>query len=352
MASGPLTTTTTTQQWILKKYSRSRNVPEPAPKRQKIGESKVIPTRPKEEFDHFVQPQLLLCLETTRSSSAFSSDLPITHSMFLNVYYDPHSSPSQRRSGEQILVLDSFDLVSFSSPTIRTLCPPDELPLKGVFKDEIVGMRYLSVDSTTGTAGFKRVQFKFESQEERERFMSVVQGIIPFKPAESTSKIPSTSTRMTAPRVGSNNYPGSNYGQRGSTPSNSTRSMPPPLSRLPRPTPSPRLGPLPPLPAATTLPPHPYQEPRPPFPPPPAVASSQNQLSARLSTLLPNLTLIARVEPDSGGISTDAREETASEQLAKMNSDEFEKLFEQVLFEDGFEELVERVQGMVQRELS
>jgi len=55
MTSIPLTTTTTTQQWILTKYSRSRSLPEPTVKRQKLTEIKdknVSKQPPKQEFDH------------------------------------------------------------------------------------------------------------------------------------------------------------------------------------------------------------------------------------------------------------------------------------------------------------
>ncbi|GAA5906568.1 uncharacterized protein JCM6883_004518 [Sporobolomyces salmoneus] len=351
MTPSTLTTTTTTQQWILTKYSRSRTISEPVPKRQKLTEMKKQP-RPKEEFDHFAQPQLLLRLDTTRSSSpaSSSSDLPITHSMTLNVYYDPHYASSQKRSGDQILTLDSLDLMSFSSPLIRTHCPPDELPLKGVYKEEVLGLRYLYVDST---AQFKRVQFKFSSTEERERFMATVQGIIPFKPAESTTKITSSTATTTNARVPAQKSTqrrmgdsiSSSQGHRGSSTPSFT--MGPPLTTLPS------LGSSqhPVLPAiSTSFLPQPSQN----FPRPLSTSPSPSYLlSTRLSTLLPKLNLSTHQEAqeeDQEAVE-ETQQATESERLLRMESEEFEKLFEQILFEDGFEELVERVQGVVQREM-
>jgi hypothetical protein len=40
---------------------------------------------------------------------------------------------------------------------------------------------------------------------------------------------------------------------------------------------------------------------------------------------------------------------SGSELLVGMGREEFERAFEEVLFEDGFEELVERVQELVQK---
>jgi len=126
---------------------------------------------------------------------------------------------------------------------------------------------------------------------------------------------------------------------------------PPPPPRVHRPSPT-DLGTHRPLPV-----PSPFlsQQQRQPLHSP-SPSPSLKHLSARLSTLLPNLTLNANQEGQAaqGEQGGEAAQETgtASEQLVVMGSEEFEKLFEQVLFEDGFEELVERVQEMVQKEMS
>jgi len=143
----------------------------------------------------------------------------------------------------------------------------------------------------------------------------------------------------------------SNFGQRGSTPSALSMAPPPPPPRVHRPSPT-DLGTHRPLPV-----PSPFlsQQQRQPLHSP-SPSPSLKHLSARLSTLLPNLTLNANQEGQAaqGEQGGEAAQETgtASEQLVVMGSEEFEKLFEQVLFEDGFEELVERVQEMVQKEMS
>ncbi|GAA5847329.1 hypothetical protein JCM5353_007758 [Sporobolomyces roseus] len=359
MASIPLTTTTTTQQWLLTKYSRSRSLPEPTVKRQKLTEIKdknVSKQPPKQEFDHFIQPQLSLRLEITRSKplSTTSEDLPTTHSMLLNVLYDPHYTSSQRF---QPIILDSFDLMSFSTSFIRSHCPTDELPLKGVFKDEIVGLRYLFVETSSEVRSeFKRAQFKFEEKEERERFMSCVQGIIPFKPAESSTRttytalpppppVPARSNaksrknrnsttiakkplesnavqpfRATQPYQASVPQTPRYISQTAQHPSSSSSFLPPP----PQPSnfPSQSLPPLPPLPPLSqrgptpslTLPPH-------------------------LTSHFPRLASAQAHSIEIG------RNETGSQALLGLSEEEFGKLLGECLFEEGFEELVERARG-------
>ncbi|GAA5889161.1 hypothetical protein JCM16303_006411 [Sporobolomyces ruberrimus] len=367
MASQALTMTTTTQQWVLTKYSRSRPRLERPLKRRKIGDKSEPPVPVKEEFDHFVQPQLTLRLETTRSGLPLSPttrtstapELPITHSMLLKVYYDPSSpitSSSQPSRTHQILLLDSLDLVSFSSPLIRSLSPPDELPLKGVYHREILALRYFSAEDK----GFKRVQFKFEEEDERERFMTSVEGIIPFKPAQQSSTAtnnrlqqePKKKDRRKQIVVADPSFTtSSNLGQRGqgsSPPSTTTPTM---TRGVPFEKFSPQLGRLPPLPEtidpATTASYNPLFSKKAPVPP----ASTQRQsISTRLSTLLPRLTLASQQNHlGQEGEDQVVEKKSGSELLVGMGREEFERAFEEVLFEDGFEELVERVQELVQK---
>ncbi|GAA5934340.1 uncharacterized protein JCM15063_004545 [Sporobolomyces koalae] len=324
MASRARTTTTTTQQWILVKYSRSRIAPDrpPPAKRARLEHAP--------EFDHFVQPQLSLRLETTRSLPADApAQFPITHSMQLSVEYDPRPSASSRHHGTssavQTLKLDSLDLISFSSPLVRTHCPRDELPLKGVYKDETLGLRYVDVDLSRSNqkSEFKRVQFRFESIAERERFMTSVQGIIPFKPAES-----STSTRFASGaatnarqqverRIDPSTIPTSrtSYSARRSSATPSTTEP----SRLM--TASQRAARLERLQEDTPL----------------GVPPTNAPLPARLSSLLPNLS--SQVDRE--------RWKSRSRALVAMDPDGFRRLLEDVLFEDGFDELVESVQNAI-----
>ncbi|GAA5850120.1 hypothetical protein JCM5353_001681 [Sporobolomyces roseus] len=359
MTSIPLTTTTTTQQWILTKYSRSRSLPEPTIKRQKLTEIKdknVSKQPPKQEFDHFIQPQLSLRLEITRSKplSTTSEDLSTTHSMLLNVLYDPHYTSSQRF---QPILLDSFDLMSFSTSFIRSHCPTDELPLKGVFKDEIVGLRYLFVETSSEVrSGFKRAQFKFEGKEERERFMSCVQGIIPFKPAESSTRttytasmnalpppppVPARSNAQTRRNRNSTMIakkpPNSNAVQ----PFNTTRLSQVAVSHTPRYTSQTAQHPS--SSSSFLPPPQPSNFPSQSLPPLPPLSQRGSTPSL---TLPPHLTShfprLASAQAQSIEIE---RNKTGSQALLGLNEEEFGKLLGECLFEEGFEELVERVRG-------
>ncbi|GAA6020914.1 hypothetical protein JCM11491_000065 [Sporobolomyces phaffii] len=341
--------TTTTLNWILVKYSRSCTTPARAPGHHPESGAIEPTLRPKPEFDHFVQPEISLRLETIRSRLARDYDVPITHSILLTVWYDPHSSDPKRR-GQHAVTLDRFDLLDFSSPTIRSQCPPDELPLKGVYRDDTLGLRYVHVDrggARGGTAGgggdFRRVQFKFESTRERERFMAAVHGIIPIKLAA----VPATNR---GPRGGSDSRSGpaesSNRGYRGSTPGSPSTVAPPP--RRPDHSESALridgFGPSPTLP-------EPYRASDPPVP---AAARARGAVLAplparttrRLAELFPDSTLRNR-RSDDDDPAAEATDATPCERLAAMDARAFANLVDDVLFDDGFDDVLRRVERFI-----
>ena len=305
---------------------------------------------------HSVQPQLSLRLETTRSKPlcAASDSLSTTHSMLLSVCYDPHYTSPQR---SQPIVLDSFDLMSFSTSLIRSHCPPDELPLKGVFKDEIVGLRYLSVDEMSGKSEFKRAQFKFEGKEERERFMGSVKGIIPFKLAESSTKTTYTTETNVVPPPHQGRSKGQTRRNRKSTTASNTQqriglnsdaaSHPFYTDQSQQPSSSqhahydshfdqssPFLPPAPPQ--------EPSQFPSQSLPPLPQRAFSTLPLPPHLTSHLPRL-----ASAQAQSIERNERS-SPSQALLGMDEQEFSGLLGECLFEEGFEELIERVKGSLE----
>ncbi|GAA6064230.1 hypothetical protein JCM10212_000377 [Sporobolomyces blumeae] len=329
------TTTTTTRQWTVQKYSRSRHVQEPALKRQKIEVQDAAGGRRQQlEWDHFTQPRLCLRLESTHLSSPRTSfhsadaDSQPSETLLLSILYDPvsaASSYSRASTRPPGLVLDSIDLLSFSSPIVRSVCPPNDLPIKAVYKDETVGLRYLetrgseswsrSSRAVGGGVEWKRMQVKFDSMRDREAFMQCVKGIVPAKPAETNSEATADSTRLNA--VQEQMRPVASV-------PNATR---PALSDSSQP--SSRIGSALPLAASTARPPR----------------HRSIQLPSTLSSILPNVAT-ASIDPSAPRPHSGLFDPTLtpSQALARMDRSEFERVLEEVLCEEGFDLLVERVQ--------
>ncbi|GAA5909089.1 hypothetical protein JCM6882_001185 [Rhodosporidiobolus microsporus] len=363
MACAAPTTTTTTQHWQLEKYSRSRAPFEPSAKRSKLddggrgGHGGEGDKEDGVEWDHYTQPQLSLKLQTTfspsSSSGSSSSSLQHVQSMLLSISFDPLFRDHHR--AKQHLTLDLLDLAAFSSPAVQAATPKDQLPLKTVYKDAVLGLRYISLDGEGGRGQFKRLQVKFVSQDERERFLAAVGAFVPSKPAVEAGTTPSkprskvssktpTPSKKRAPeqqqQAISKAMPraSSSAAQYPHTPNSSTHPQLPspavlnsasstPARRPPSAQPS-GYPALPNYPSTTAF-----------APVPPATAAPPSLLPPRLSTLLPSLSSSSQ-RPPSPAL-------TASQQLAQLSPADFGTLLQEVLLEDGFEDLVAAVQEVL-----
>ncbi|GAA5851641.1 hypothetical protein JCM9279_002526 [Rhodotorula babjevae] len=356
------TTTTTTQHWLLTKYSRSRSLLDAAP-RPSIGPSTTTAgtaagqgSDDNIQWDHYSQPQLALRLETTFASSS-SSSTPSSASlhplrMVLSVTFDPLFRDPDRGGTQQPLLLDSLDLTSFSSREIRAATPSDQLPLKAVYRDAVLGLRYLSLSSPARSAPnrpqveFRRLQAKFALALERERFVEAVGALVPAKPAAEAEPVPAAPPSVAPPaakklKVGpppppSSAKPVKAAAKKAATPRSRKKQPAKKAQRTsPAPAPSSNDGNSPPG-VSTAHVPLPADSPAPPSRPhPPHLvphpSSSTPRLPPTLSTLLPNLAT--------------ASTSTASQLLAALPPHEFTQLLQDALLEDGFEALVERVQS-------
>ncbi|GAA5838718.1 hypothetical protein JCM11251_003271 [Rhodosporidiobolus azoricus] len=371
MACATPTTTTTTQHWQLEKYSRSRAPVEPPAKRSKLdggGRAEKSESGDKEdgvEWDHYTQPQLSLKLQTTFSASSSSSSsissLQHVQSMLLSISFDPLFRDPHRAN--QHLTLDLLDLASFSSPAVQAATPKDQLPLKAVYKDAVLGLRYISLEG--GAVGqFKRLQVKFVSQEERERFVAAVGSFVPSKPAvepgakpvkpklKPSSKTATPSRKRAADQqqqqLPSQAFPSISQATMqqlystsaaaaspaGGLHAPSPHAHPPSSTQFSRPPTA--------LQASTSdqrLPSHHV-----PLPMPTDVRSSSTTphplLPPRLATLLPILSSSSQVMPLEPAL-------TASQQLAQLSTVELGALLQEALLEEGFEDLVAAVQGVL-----
>ncbi|GAA5909128.1 hypothetical protein JCM6882_001197 [Rhodosporidiobolus microsporus] len=363
MACAAPTTTTTTQHWQLEKYSRSRAPVEPPAKRSKLndggrgGQGGEGDKEDGVEWDHYTQPQLSLKLQTTfspSSSSGSSSSSPQhVQSMLLSISFDPLFRDQSR--AKQHLTLDLVDLASFSSPAVQAATPKDQLPLKAVYKDAVLGLRYISLDGDGKRGQFKRLQVKFVSQDERERFLAAVGAFVPSKPAveagatpvksrsKPSSKTP-TPSKKRAPEQQqlsiSKAMPraSSSAAQHTHTPNSSTHpqlSSPAVLNSASF-TPARR----PPSVQPSGYPALPNDSPRPSLAPVPSASTApQTLLPPRLSTLLPSLSSSSQRPPSPAS--------TTSQQLAQLSPADFGNLLQEALLEEGFEDLVAAVQAVL-----
>ncbi|GAA5977146.1 hypothetical protein JCM10908_004873 [Rhodotorula pacifica] len=414
-ASTTTTTTTVTQHWELEKYSRSRSNPlNLATTTSAVGSDQI-------EWDHYSQPRLALRLESTfdnssagggSSSNASSASLPppLPTKMLLQVTYDPlyrdrpaASSNNGASSAAAPLLLDSIDLVSFSSREVRAATPQDQLPLKAVYRDAILGLRYLALLQPAGhlqkrQAGeFRRVQAKFTSTAERERFVDAIRVLVPVKPAADSSSAaappppptkgkkrkskeqqvppaPSLSVQppFATPQSQAASSTAVTKGQKAkrarqgttATPSTgvSERAQAPDMfePRIPQPPPQLQQN-LPPPNAGFYNGPDSqfYQNPHPgaPVTLPPAAASAAGAArrtstsllfrEGPLASLLPILSAAGLVTPPehdkAAALQPPAVYRTASLALLALEPDKLEALLQDALLEEGFEELVKRV---------
>ncbi|GJN92805.1 hypothetical protein Rhopal_005843-T1 [Rhodotorula paludigena] len=277
--------------------------------------------------------------------------------MVLSVTFDPLFRDAVRDGNQQPLLLDRLDLTSFSAPAVRAATPPDQLPLKAVYRDAVLGLRYISLSpSSRGGPNqpeveFRRLQVKFTSNAERERFVEATKALVPAKPAVEAA-LPATAAFTASPAPKKVSSPAKKAATpRRKKPVTSTRdltgssaagvnALAPSSAHFPPPTPDYAR-------ASTSTAQHLHYSSGPtalpgPFisqhvtsPPPHLPTANPSRLPEKLSTLLPNLA------------STSALASSASGMLAALPPEQFEQLLQEALLEEGFEELVKRVQEVL-----
>lgn len=258
--------------------------------------------------------------------------------MVLSVTFDPLFRDPDRGGTQQPLLLDSLDLTSFSSRELRTATPTDQLPLKAVYRDAVLGLRYLALSTHARSAPnrpqveFRRLQAKFASAAERERFVDAVGALVPAKPAVEAEPVSAAAAPAPAAAPPAAKRPK----VAPPPPATSAKPLKPVKAAAKKKAPTPRsrkkqaqpTSPAPPPPAHV---PPTLDSPSPPSHiPPPQPSSSTPRLPPHLSALLPHLAT--------------ASTSTASQLLAALAPHEFAQLLQDALLEDGFEQLVERVQ--------
>ncbi|KAJ3762364.1 hypothetical protein EV360DRAFT_35811 [Lentinula raphanica] len=162
--------TTTTATYVLVKYSRSYP--------QGVQETN-------SEWQHYTKPTLKLILDVKKSLSTGELE-----SVFLRIIWSMENSYAQDQSE---LTFENIDLLSFSSfPVGQTDRAQGGLPLKAVYRDSVVGIRYINASSGT----FRRFQVTFSSPNDASQFIDSISSVCPCKPNSTTGAPPAALPRM------------------------------------------------------------------------------------------------------------------------------------------------------------
>ncbi|GLB37657.1 hypothetical protein LshimejAT787_0407080 [Lyophyllum shimeji] len=161
--------TTATTTYALAKYSKSYpSGPQPNPEFNTA------------EWQHFTNPSIRLVLDIKKGADLESVRLRIVWSM------DPSNTPDQRE-----VVFEDIDLLTLSCLPHRPAQKQQAhgLPLKAVYRDTVVGIRYLHPIDTTKPPTYRRFQITFLSAVSVLEFINAISTICPCKANPSTNGV-------------------------------------------------------------------------------------------------------------------------------------------------------------------
>ncbi|KAG2121330.1 hypothetical protein BD769DRAFT_1361433 [Suillus cothurnatus] len=179
--------TTTTVTYPLAKYSRSY------PTNSSFSQNPATDA----EWQHFIHPVLNLYLDVKKSSTG---NLVSVH---LRIVWNFDSSTNSKDVDQREITLEDLDLLSFSSipnPRPNSGQPDHGLPLKAVYRDAVVGIRYLhprTADSTCQPV-YRRFQITFTTATSVTQFIDTVRPVCPCRlnpqPQPPVARIPTLAT--------------------------------------------------------------------------------------------------------------------------------------------------------------
>ncbi|KAM0789916.1 hypothetical protein ACM66B_006757 [Microbotryomycetes sp. NB124-2] len=200
-ASTLQTTTTTRACWPVDKISLGEQV-------DNGGTNFVQPSKPSLQWEHRTQRQHYLELETV-STTLTSSRQIVPKQMNLRILFDPLSNSQLVSTQHSPLVLMSVDLVSFSSRSTMTWLPSGKVPVKAVYRDTMLALQYLEPcisaagGSEYGIGGIrstrvktKRLQVVFQSEKETEEFVEMIKLVCPCRKEEKKVEAVVEETQM------------------------------------------------------------------------------------------------------------------------------------------------------------
>ncbi|KAI6157796.1 hypothetical protein BKA82DRAFT_4061592 [Pisolithus tinctorius] len=182
--------TTTTGSFALTKYSRSYG--------GSAGHNQLVPEN---EWQHFTNPVMKLLLDVKKSPS--SGELL---SLRLRILWCIEMQASDMQVDQREVIFEDLELLSFSSlPAFRTPNSSDQgLPLRAVYRDAVVGIRYLHPKTTPPGSQpvYRRFQVTFGSILEASQFIDTIKPICPCKPNPQPTQIHRDPTMVTGASLG------------------------------------------------------------------------------------------------------------------------------------------------------
>ncbi|OAX37402.1 hypothetical protein K503DRAFT_237550 [Rhizopogon vinicolor AM-OR11-026] len=163
--------TTTTVAYSLAKYSRSYPT---------SPSSSQIQPNIDAEWQHFVHPVINLYLDAKKSSAGHLV------SVRLRIVWKFDSSTNSTDVDQREITLEDLDLLSFSSLSnskTNSGQPDHGLPLKAVYRDAVVGIRYLHPRTAESTCQpvYRRFQITFTTAMDATQFIDAVRPVCPCK---------------------------------------------------------------------------------------------------------------------------------------------------------------------------
>ncbi|KAI0661276.1 hypothetical protein C8Q70DRAFT_969988 [Cubamyces menziesii] len=181
--------TTTTATYELVKYSRAYN--------------HSTPTTPSEQaelqWQHFVNPVIKLTMDTRKDTTGHLESYRLR--IVWTFSADPHAMDVDQRE----VVFEDLDLVTYSAmPNLQASM--HGIPLKAVYQDAVVGLRYQHprVAPTGATPQYRRFQIAFENAAAASTFVDSIRFVCPCKanapPTRGVARAPTVQTN-TRPRA-------------------------------------------------------------------------------------------------------------------------------------------------------
>lgn len=291
------------------------------------------------------------------STSNFSSSITTNSNNLITTINSPVSNASKitplsviPTQSQISYTLELLDLTSFHSSQILSCTPQDQLPLKAVYKASVVGLRYIIIDQSDlllgkgkkCKIGFCRFQVKFKSKEQARDFVERISKVCPVKVAEvQSSSVPPKDSGSGSSTTGKSEVTVAQHSPRPLVPPQL------PVQTRPQPTlliPSPQS--LPP-PSSTS-----YNRHQIPQHQQPILQSHQSKLPPHLSNIFPNLAASLQPPPLDSKVLESVKQQVQVKnynctELSNMEKNEFENLLEEILMDEGFEFLVDRVRGVL-----
>ncbi|KAF8836223.1 hypothetical protein BDN67DRAFT_937063 [Paxillus ammoniavirescens] len=163
--------TTTTASYILSKYSRSYSSPSSVQGGQ---------TQVESDWQHFTNPVMTLFLDVKKSSSRELVSVRVRILWSMDI--ESNDMDADRRE----VVFEDLELLAFSSlPAYRasTAQSDQSLPLKAVYRDAVVGIRYLHprIVQLGSQPTYRRFQITFSNALSASQFIDAVSPVCPCK---------------------------------------------------------------------------------------------------------------------------------------------------------------------------